>query len=144
MYDREIVVPRLLASYSKESRNLPSPLTEAFEAARSLVGAPYNCAGLNLYRDGNDSVAPHSDKTDNLLSGQPITILSLGATRRMSIRTRTGRGRTVNLELESGSMLIMSYASQFTRNHGIPKVTGLSKPRISVAFRCFDCRALSR
>ena len=86
MYDREVAVPRLLATFLRESADLPAPLGEAFEAVRALVGAPFNRVGLNLYRDGSDSVAPHSDKTDKLIPAQPIAIVSLGASRRMSIR----------------------------------------------------------
>jgi hypothetical protein len=32
----------------------------------------------------------------------------------------------------------MSYASQFTHEHGIPKLAAASGPRISLAFRCFS------
>lgn len=32
----------------------------------------------------------------------------------------------------------MSYASQFTHEHGIPKLAGVTEPRISLAFRCFS------
>jgi alkylated DNA repair dioxygenase AlkB len=137
MYDREVAVPRLLATFSRDSADLPEFLNEAFEAVRDLVGAPFNRVGLNLYRDGNDSVAPHSDKTEKLLPGEPIAIVSLGATRRMSIRPKAGAARTLHLELEPGSCLVMSYASQFTHEHGIPKLAGMSEPRISLAFRCF-------
>jgi alkylated DNA repair dioxygenase AlkB len=112
-------------------------LGEAFEAVRSLVDAPFNRVGLNLYRDEGDSVALHSDKTDKLVPAQPIAIVSLGASRRMSIRPKTGAGRTIHVELEPGSCLVMSYASQFTHVHGIPKLAGVSGPRISLAFRCF-------
>jgi alkylated DNA repair dioxygenase AlkB len=160
---------------------LPAPLAEAFEAVRAIVGAPFNRVGLNLYRDGHDSVALHSDKTDKLLPGQPIAIVSLGASRRMSIRpkaaashtgsygaghkpsysaTRTAEhtaehtaernaggvaghnasaaSRILHVELEPGSCLVMSYASQFTHEHGIPKLASASGPRISLAFRCFN------
>jgi alkylated DNA repair dioxygenase AlkB len=137
MYDREVAVPRLLATFSRDVADLPAFLKDAFEAVRSLVGAPFNRVGLNLYRDGNDSVAPHSDKTDKLLPGQPIAIVSLGASRRMSIRPKTGAGRTIHIELDAGSCLVMSYASQFTHEHGIPKLAGMTEPRISLAFRCF-------
>ncbi len=136
MYDREVAVPRLLATFTRESQDLPAPLTEAFEAVRALVGAPFNRVGLNLYRDGNDSVAPHGDKTGKLVPGEPIAIVSLGANRRMSIRPKAGSGRAVHIELEAGSCLIMSYASQSTHEHGIPKVAGITEPRISLAFRC--------
>jgi alkylated DNA repair dioxygenase AlkB len=138
MYDREVAVPRLLATFSRESADLPAPLGEAFEAVRSLVGAPFNRVGLNLYRDESDSVALHSDKTDKLVPAQPIAIVSLGASRRMSIRPKTGAGRAIiHVELEPGSCLVMSYASQFTHEHGIPKLAGVSGPRVSLAFRCF-------
>ncbi|WGS53135.1 alpha-ketoglutarate-dependent dioxygenase AlkB [Paraburkholderia sp. D15] len=137
MYEREVAVPRLLATFARDAAALPAPLAEAFEAVRALIGAPFNRVGLNLYRDGNDSVAPHSDKTDRLLPGQPIAIVSLGTTRRMSIRPKTGAARTLHVDLEPGSCLVMSYASQFTHEHGIPKLANVIEPRISLAFRCF-------
>lgn len=137
MYEREVAVPRLLATFARESADLPAPLGDAFEAVRALIGAPFNRVGLNLYRDGSDSVAPHSDKTDKLVPGQPIAIVSLGVSRRMSIRSKTGLGRTLHVELEPGSCLVMSYASQFTHEHGIPKLAEVVGPRISLAFRCF-------
>ncbi|WP_258168004.1 alpha-ketoglutarate-dependent dioxygenase AlkB [Paraburkholderia sp. BL21I4N1] len=137
MYEREVAVPRLLATFARESADLPAPLGEAFEAVHALIGAPFNRVGLNLYRDGSDSVAPHSDKTDKLMHGEPIAIVSLGVSRRMSIRPKTGSGRTVHVELEPGSCLVMSYASQFTHEHGIPKLAEVAGPRISLAFRCF-------
>jgi alkylated DNA repair dioxygenase AlkB len=146
MYDREVAVPRLLATFAREAADLPAPLGDAFEAVRALVGAPFNRVGLNLYRDGGDSVALHSDKTEKLVPAQPIAILSLGASRRMSIRpkagvavgTGTSTSRIVHVELEPGSCLVMSYASQFTHEHGIPKLAGVTGPRISLAFRCFS------
>ncbi|WP_144142415.1 alpha-ketoglutarate-dependent dioxygenase AlkB family protein [Paraburkholderia sp. BCC1884] len=138
MYDREVAVPRLLATFAREATDLPAPLGAAFEAVRALVGAPFNRVGLNLYRDGSDSVALHSDKTERLLPAQPIAIVSLGASRRMSIRPKSGAGRIVHVELEPGSCLVMSYASQFTHEHGIPKSSEVSGPRISLAFRCFS------
>jgi alkylated DNA repair dioxygenase AlkB len=138
MYEREVAVPRLLATYPAEASDLPEPLTHAFETVRSLLGAPFNRVGLNLYRNGNDSVAPHNDKTEHLVPGQPIAILSLGATRRMSIRPKTGPARPLNLDLEAGSILVMSHASQFTHDHGIPKTAGVEEARISLAFRCFE------
>ncbi|WP_345816509.1 alpha-ketoglutarate-dependent dioxygenase AlkB [Paraburkholderia sp. PREW-6R] len=139
MYDREVAVPRLLATFAHEAPNLPAPLGEAFAAVRSLIGAPFNRVGLNLYRDGSDSVALHHDKTEKLVRGAPIAVISLGASRRMSIRPKDTRsGRVAHVELEAGSCLVMSYASQFTHEHGIPKTAGICGPRISLAFRCFS------
>ncbi|MGF6757481.1 alpha-ketoglutarate-dependent dioxygenase AlkB family protein [Paraburkholderia sp. GAS42] len=139
MYDREVAVPRLMAGYRDDGESeLPEPLAEAFAQMRSLVSAPFNSVGLNLYRDESDSVAPHGDKVEKLAVGQPIVVLSLGATRRMSIRPRRDPGHVRHVDLEAGSVLVMSYGSQLTHEHGIPKLTAHCGPRISLAFRCFD------
>ncbi|WMY12508.1 alpha-ketoglutarate-dependent dioxygenase AlkB [Paraburkholderia phenoliruptrix] len=138
IYEREVAVPRLIATFMRDAQDLPAPLAEAFEAVRALVGAPFNRVGLNLYRDEHDSVAPHNDKTANLVRGEPIAIVSLGATRRMTIRPKKGPGRAVHVDLEAGSCLVMSYASQFTHDHGIPKLAESVGPRISLAFRCYE------
>jgi len=141
MYEREVDVPRLMAHFSLDAADLPKPLMQAAEQVRATVGAAFNSVGLNLYRDGNDSVAPHNDHTKGLVPKAPIAILSLGATRRMSIRAKSGQGRTLNVDLHAGSVLVMSYASQFTHNHGIPKLSEVSGPRISLAFRCLAHQA---
>jgi alkylated DNA repair dioxygenase AlkB len=142
MYEREVDVPRLMAHFSLDAPDLPQPLIQAAEHVRSIAGTPFNSVGLNLYRDGNDSVAPHNDKTQGLVQKAPIAILSLGATRRMTIRAKSGNGRTLNVDLHPGSVIVMSYASQFTHNHGIPKMGGVEGPRISLAFRCVDPQRL--
>lgn len=144
MYEREIDVPRLSADYADYADNgpnkLPEPLSEAFETMRAVVGAPFNTVGLNLYRDEKDSVAQHSDKVQRLIPGQPIAILSLGDTRRMSIRGLSRSSRVRHIDLEAGSVLVMSYESQLTHEHGIPKLVDKRGPRISLAFRCYQIK----
>jgi alkylated DNA repair dioxygenase AlkB len=54
-----------------------------------------------------------------------------------TIRPKAGSGRIVHVQLEPGSCIVMSYASQFTHEHGIPKLAGVTEPRISLAFRCY-------
>ena len=101
-----------------------------------MVG-PYRTVpgGLNFYRDGHDSVAMHHDRTRHLVDGAPIAILSLGAPRDMLIRRQHKGARALRIALEPGSLLVMSHASQFTHEHGIPKTTRHADPRISCAFR---------
>ena len=41
----------------------------------------------------------------------------------------------LKLELEPGSVLVMSYATQLHYDHGIPKEKAPVGPRISLAFR---------
>lgn len=135
MYDRVVDVPRLVAAYRLESADLPGPLPEIAAGVRAELGEPFNTVGLNYYRDGNDSVAPHNDKLDTLVPGHPIVVLSLGATRRMTIRAKMPPRGVLHVDLEPGSLMVMSYASQLHYDHGIPKVRSALAPRISLAFR---------
>lgn len=135
MYDRVVDVPRLLASYRIEQFPPELPLTEMLEHVHALAPAPYNGVGMNLYRDGNDSVAMHSDKLHILTAPHPIALVSLGEPRRMLIRAKTGNRQTLAVDLEPGSLLCMSYASQLTHDHGIPKTKKPQGPRISAVFR---------
>lgn len=135
MYDRVVDVPRLTASFWLDDPKLPDALAEAATAVRAAVGAPFNAVGLNFYRDGRDSVAPHRDKLHMLVPGQPIAVLSLGSPRRMTLRRRERGARVDFVDLEPGSLFVMSHASQFVYEHGIPKTDEPVGPRISCAFR---------
>jgi alkylated DNA repair dioxygenase AlkB len=140
MYDRTVDVPRLTAGFRLDDPALPPALGEAFQAVRAALGVDFTHVGLNYYRDGRDSVAPHNDKLHSIVPGFPIALLSLGATRRMDIReklpaTPGAKRRGWRIELEAGSLLVMSHDSQLHFDHGIPKVTTPVGPRISCAFR---------
>ena len=80
-------------------------------------------------------MAPHNDTLDDLAEGAPIAIVSLGATRRMTISTKARPRRTIQLDLAHGSLLTMSYATQRHFDHAIPKTRAPVGPRISLAFR---------
>jgi alkylated DNA repair dioxygenase AlkB len=135
MYDRRVDVPRLLASCSVDALPPSLPLADMLVRVQRLVPAPYNGIGMNLYRDGSDSVAMHNDKLHTILPGQPIALVSLGDPRRMNIRAKAGDRRSLSIELEPGSLLVMSHASQITHEHGVPKTTRRVSARMSVVFR---------
>ena len=135
MYDRVVDVPRLVSSYRLESEALPEPLGEIADRVRAALGQPFNTVGLNYYRGAQDSVAPHNDKLETLVAGHPIALLSLGATRRMTIRAKAPPRAAINIELDAGSLLVMSYDSQLRFDHGIPKSRIPVGPRMSLAFR---------
>jgi len=134
MYEREVDVPRLVASARVDEELLP-PLAEMLPIVEGLTGAHFTNIGLNLYRDGRDSVAPHNDRLPELVGGEPIALVSLGATRRMTIRSKALPRRVLDLDLEPGSLLVMSYETQHSYDHGIPRTRAIVGPRISIAFR---------
>jgi len=135
MYEREVEVPRLRAHFRAADPDLPTALREALAAVSAAVDAPFDSIGLNLYRDEHDSVAPHNDKLAEIVRGQPIALLSLGATRRMTIRARQPPRRVLHVDLEAGSLLVMSWTTQLHYDHAIPKQRVPVGPRISLAFR---------
>lgn len=137
MYDREVDVPRLIGHYRLDppTTETPDAIVEAASRVTSSLGVPFNSVGLNLYRDGRDSVAPHNDHLYELREGYPIALLSFGATRRMTIRAQTPPRRTVQVDLAAGSLLVMDYATQIHYTHAVPKTTAPVGERISLAFR---------
>ena len=135
MYDREVDVPRLVAGYRLADQNVPAVLADAAARASAATTTPFNSVGLNYYRDGRDSVAPHNDHLYEIVAGNPIALISLGATRRMTIRSKSKPRRVFDLDVAGGSLLVMSYETQLHYDHGIPKTRAAVGPRISVALR---------
>jgi alkylated DNA repair dioxygenase AlkB len=135
MYDRIVDVPRLVASYVLSDPGLPKPIALMRGAGERFCDVAFTSAGLNFYRDRNDSVAPHGDHVERGPQGAPVALVSLGATRRMTIRSRGKPRRVFDRDLEPGSLLVMSYESHFNYDHGIPKTRYPVGQRISVAFR---------
>ena len=143
MYEREVDVPRLMASFrlDEPQRSVPDSIRDAARRVIERLDVPFSSVGLNLYRDGRDSVAPHNDHLDEIREGFPIALVSLGATRRMTIRAKEPPRRATHIELEPGSLLVMDYATQLHYTHGVPKTTDAVGERISLAFRVKRPRA---
>ena len=142
MYDRDVDVPRLTAHFRllPEEGQAPEAIRGAARKVIAATGVPFTSVGLNFYRDGSDSVAPHNDHLDEIVAGFPIVLLSLGATRRMTIRAKEPPRRVLHVDLEAGSLLLMSYETQLHYTHGIPKTREPVGPRISLAFRVKPAR----
>ena len=137
MYDREVDVPRLLGHFRLDflPDAAPAAIREAARRVVAYLSVPFNSVGLNLYRNGSDSVAPHNDHLYDIRKGFPIALLSLGTTRRMTIRAKAAPRRSIHVDLESGSLLVMDYETQIHYTHGVPKTRAAVGERISLAFR---------
>ena len=146
---RETPVPRLTAWHGDPGARYaysgvlhrPDPWTPPLAALRDAVqgaaGAPFNSVLLNLYRDGRDSVAWHSDDEPELGEEPVIASLSLGATRVFQLKPRGGaRQDRVELRLPHGSLLVMSGGCQRHWQHRVPKRPNQELgPRINLTFR---------
>jgi alkylated DNA repair dioxygenase AlkB len=148
MYGREVQSPRLTAWYGDPGSDYlysgishrPLPWTRALNALRQEVqertGIAYNSALLNLYRDGQDSVAWHSDDEPQLGECPQIASVSLGATRTFQLKhKRFGPSSRIDLELPNGSLLFMGGACQRHWLHQIPKRKKVLHERINLTFR---------
>jgi alkylated DNA repair dioxygenase AlkB len=142
MYEREVDVPRLMASFRLDQADATRLAAIADAAARVIerLKVRFNSVGLNLYRDGRDSVAPHNDHLNEIEQGCPIALVSLGATRRMTIRAKEPPKRVLHVDLEPGSLFVMDYATQLHYTHGVAKTTEPVGERISLAFRVRQMR----
>jgi alkylated DNA repair dioxygenase AlkB len=139
MYERVVLVPRLLRFYG-EDEELPDPaLTRARDALnehyRAELGERFVTAGMCLYRDGRDSVAWHGDTIGRGKSADTmVAILSLGSSRNFLLRPRGG-GATIKHQVGHGDLLVMGGSCQRTWEHAVPKTARPVGPRISIQFR---------
>src|SRR5205085_9344873 len=135
--DREVDVPRLIGHFRLDPAPADAPAAILDSACRVIatLDVPFNSVGLNRYRDGRDSVAPHNDHLNEIRKAFPIALVSLGAARRMTIRAKAPPRTVMHIDLEAGSLLVMDYATQFHYTHGVPKTTEPVGERISLAFR---------
>ena len=70
-----------------------------------------------------------------IVRGQPIAVLSLGATRRMTIRASQPARGVLKMKLEPGSLLIVSWSAKLHYDRTISKMREPLGSRISMAFR---------
>ena len=141
MYGNVVQQPRLSA------RLVGSVELPALEAARvalsGLYGVEFDSIGLNLYRDGSDSVAWHGDRIPKEIVDPIVALVSLGHPRRFLLRPKGG-GKSCAFDLGRGDLLVTGGACQREWQHSVPKVASAG-PRISIAFRHgMDSRAYDR
>jgi alkylated DNA repair dioxygenase AlkB len=101
---------------------------------QNLLGfLPNNCL-LNAYHDGQSTMGYHSDSTEQLLANTGVAIISLGAERYISYRSKADKNHRVRYLLKHGGLLYMDDQVQRDWMHAIPK-SSASGERISLTFR---------
>lgn len=124
-------------TYSKTTKQaLPwtKELLELKKVAEELSGATYNSCLLNLYHDGDEGMAWHSDDEKMLAKDSAIASLTFGAERKFCFKHKKS-GQVISLMLENGSLLVMKGTTQTNWLHRLPKTTKVSKPRVNLTFR---------
>ena len=113
---------------------LPHPvLAEIGDELTTRYRVAFGAVGLNYYRDGRDSVAPHADRELRDLDDTLVAVLTLGARRPFLVRAIAG-GPSIDLAPASGDLLVMGGTCQRLYQHAVPKVVRAG-PRISATWR---------
>ena len=111
-------------------------------AVERLTGTVFNSCLLNLYHDGNEGMAWHSDDEKSLGRDSTIASISLGAEREFRFKHKRSDDK-VSVLLESGSLLVMQGTTQTHWLHSIPKSKKIKSPRINLTFRTMVVPAAS-
>ena len=149
IYGKLIITRRMVAwygdmdfeyTYSKTTkRALPwtIELIELKLITEEKTGEKFNSCLLNLYHDGSEGMAWHSDAEKDLKKNGAIGSLSLGAERKFSFKHKR-TGETVSILLEHGSLLVMRDTTQTNWLHRLPPSRIITKPRINLTFRTIN------
>lgn len=140
-----IALPRLTAWHGDRGyrysgiQNTPAAWTPALLELRDRLeketGASFNSVLCNLYRTGQDSVAWHADDERELGPEPTIASVSLGATRKFSLKRKDGTGSRLDIALQHGDLLIMKGDTQKHWVHQLPKTKTVNTERINLTFR---------
>ncbi|NVK09763.1 MAG: alpha-ketoglutarate-dependent dioxygenase AlkB [Tenacibaculum sp.] len=114
------------------------PFTKELLTLKELVeketGETYNSCLLNLYHDGSEGMAWHSDGEKDLKKNGAIASLSFGAERRFGFKHKQTK-ETVYKVLEHGSLLVMKDETQTHWLHRLPPTKKVHRPRVNLTFR---------
>lgn len=146
IFGKHIITKRKVAWYGNEGYSYTYsnttkqalPWTKELLALKALTeefcGDKFNSCLLNLYHDGAEGMAWHSDDEKSLGKDTSIASLSFGAERKFALKHRVSK-EPRGIVLEHGSLLVMKGATQTNWLHSLPKSTRIKTPRVNLTFR---------
>ncbi len=127
-------------TYSKITKTA-LPWTKELLALKQKVeqvsGETFNSCLLNLYHNGDEGMAWHSDAEKDLKKNGAIASVSFGAERKFSFKHKVEK-TLVSVQLQHGSLLIMSGITQTHWLHRLPPTKQANTPRINLTFRTIE------
>ncbi len=146
MFGKKIITKRKVAWYGeKEFSYTYSKITKTAlpwtkellalkKVAEQRTNANYNSCLLNLYHNGTEGMAWHSDGEKDLEKNGSIASLSFGAERKFVLKHKQSKLK-IDVWLESGSLLEMKGKTQEFWLHRLPPTKQVFEPRINLTFR---------
>ncbi len=129
-------------TYSKVTKHALAwnkELLEIKKIAEEKTGVQYNSCLLNLYHNGDEAMAWHSDGEKELLKNGCIASFSFGAERKFMFKHKA-TGQTVSIMLENGSLLAMRDETQTYWLHRLTKSTKVKAARVNLTFRIMNTK----
>ena len=146
IFGKHIITKRKVAWYADEAYEykysnitktaLPwtAELIEIKKAVEEISGEKFNSSLLNLYHNGDEGMAWHSDGEKDLKKDGAIASVSFGAERKFSFKHKDTK-ETISLLLEHGSLLMMAGTTQSHWLHRLPPTKRAFNPRVNLTFR---------
>jgi alkylated DNA repair dioxygenase AlkB len=119
---------------TKQALHWTNELLELKSAVEKITSTTFNSCLLNLYHDGKEGMAYHSDDEKALGRNTTIASLTFGAVRKFLFKHKR-TGATIPVMLEHGSLLVMKGETQTHWLHRLPPTTKVNTPRINLTFR---------
>ncbi|MFS4492540.1 alpha-ketoglutarate-dependent dioxygenase AlkB family protein [Maribacter sp. 2308TA10-17] len=129
-------------TYSKTTKRALHWTQELLELKTRIeqkTGDAFNSCLLNLYHDGSEGMAWHSDGEKDLKKHGAIASLSFGAERKFSFKNKETKEK-IDLVLKHGSLLVMKGTTQSNWLHRLPPTKLVTKPRVNLTFRTIEKR----
>ncbi|PXY46023.1 alpha-ketoglutarate-dependent dioxygenase AlkB family protein [Flavobacterium hydrophilum] len=143
MYDKIVTAPRMVSWYSNANLNeeennsdWPAELQNIHKRVEMETCIHFNAVLLNLYRNGNDGVGWHSDKTMSSNKNMDIASVTFGETRMFRLRHKFSKEvPQLEIPLHHGTFLLMAGSTNSFWQHQVPKTARDVLPRINLTFR---------
>jgi alkylated DNA repair dioxygenase AlkB len=145
IYGKEIITKRKVAWYGDQSYSYTYSgvekhalswsdiLLDLKKKTESITHQKYNSCLLNLYHNGSEGMAYHSDDEKDL-DGTGSISLSFGVGRKFSFKHKTDKTK-IDVFLDPGSLLEMKGDTQKYWYHRLPQTTTVHQARINLTFR---------
>jgi alkylated DNA repair dioxygenase AlkB len=146
IYGKRIITARKAAWYGDKEYNYTYSnstkqaliWTEELLQLKNLIeeksSETFNSCLLNLYHNGDEAMAWHSDGEKTLKENGAIASMSIGAERVFQFKHKQNN-KQIQILLEHGSLLIMKDETQKYWLHRLAKSSKIKTPRINLTFR---------
>lgn len=146
IFGKKIITKRKVAWYGEKpyeytysnTTKYALPWTKELLELKTLIeketGESFNSCLLNLYHNGEEGMAWHSDGETDLKKDGAIGSLSFGAERKFAFKHKQSKEK-VELVLEHGSLLLMKDTTQTYWLHRLPPSKKTMTARVNLTFR---------